>query len=304
MKDIDWEKVKITDEVLEYVILKYGKCNWREDNSWSQIIVEDIYNTFYKDEAEADEEVELAKESEDMSLSIMKEKFLSMIESEKATVKDYTKLVVTDEMIDYTSFIDDKGRGKVDDKGKGKVDDVQNRVERLEGDLARAEKGKAKRIIFEKGKAKQAEDDVDLVDALDLEHRIKKLSEDFNRLLKAKKAKEKKKAEEAELKVKKEVVEVSSDEKDSSDEEVVEIRMFKERPTTSRTPNAFISTRLRTSTAFTRSRAPTTSTRSRAPIASTSSAQAASTAPTCVLALRAPNDPNAPPPSTTQKRKP
>ncbi|GJX93357.1 hypothetical protein Tco_0347943 [Tanacetum coccineum] len=271
MKDIDWEKVKITDEVLEYVILKYGKCNWREDNSWSQIIVEDIYNTFYKDEAEAGEEVELAKESEDMSLSIMK---------------------------------DDKGRGKVDDKGKRKVDDVQNRVERLEGDMARAEKGKAKLIIFEKGKAKQAEDDVDLVDALDLERRIKKLSEDFNRLLKAKKAKEKKKAEEAELKVKKEVVEVSSDEKDSSDEEVAEIRMFKERPTTSRTPNAFISTRLRTSTAFTRSRAPTTSTRSRAPIASTSNAQAASTAPTCVLALRAPNDPNAPPPSTTQKRKP
>ncbi|GKE76160.1 hypothetical protein Tco_1542280, partial [Tanacetum coccineum] len=43
-----------------------------EDNSWSQIILEDIYNTFYKDEAEADEEVELAKESEDMALSIMK----------------------------------------------------------------------------------------------------------------------------------------------------------------------------------------------------------------------------------------
>ncbi|GJZ24248.1 hypothetical protein Tco_0561707 [Tanacetum coccineum] len=74
---------------------------WREDNSWSQIILEDIYNTFYKDEAEADEEVELAKESEDMTLSIMKEKFLSMVEFEKATIKDYTKLVVTDGMIDY-----------------------------------------------------------------------------------------------------------------------------------------------------------------------------------------------------------
>ncbi|GKE43429.1 hypothetical protein Tco_1470713 [Tanacetum coccineum] len=65
----------------------------------------------------------------------------------------------------------------------------------------------------------------------------------------------------------------------------------------------------------TRSRAPTasTSTRSRAPIASTSNAQAASTAPRgymkiavtgCVIALFAPNDPNAPPPSATKKRKP
>nr|GEU90248.1 zinc finger, CCHC-type [Tanacetum cinerariifolium] len=56
MKDINWGKVKITDELMEYVIPKYGKCNWREDNSWSQIILDAIYNTFYKDEAEADEE--------------------------------------------------------------------------------------------------------------------------------------------------------------------------------------------------------------------------------------------------------
>ncbi|GKF51650.1 hypothetical protein Tco_0148117 [Tanacetum coccineum] len=102
----------------------------------------------------------------------------------------------------------------------------------------------------------------------------------------------------------------------SSDEDVVlfndvkyplsypEIRMFKEIPTTSRAPTAFTSTR---------SRAPNASTRSRAPIASTSNAQAASTTPRgymkidmtgCMLALRAPNDPNAPPPSTTRKRKP
>ncbi|GKG53694.1 hypothetical protein Tco_0555094, partial [Tanacetum coccineum] len=61
------------------------------------------------------------------------------------------------------------GKGKIDDKGKGKVD--------------------------EKGNAKQVEDDVDLIDALDLQNRIKKLSEDFNRLLKAKKEKEAKEAE-------------------------------------------------------------------------------------------------------------
>ncbi|GKF09256.1 hypothetical protein Tco_0043480, partial [Tanacetum coccineum] len=105
-----------------------------------------------------------------------------------------------------------------------------------------------------------------LVDALDLQNRIKKLSKDFNRLLKEKKAKE------TELT---EVIEVSSDEGFFGDEDLVlyndvkyplgadEIRMFKERPTTSRATTAFTSTR---------SRAPTASTRSRALIASTSTA--------------------------------
>ncbi|GJU55925.1 hypothetical protein Tco_1229639 [Tanacetum coccineum] len=111
------------------------------------------------------------------------------------------------------------------------------------------------------------------------------------------------------------VVEVSSDEEDFSDEGLfgdedlvlfndvkysladAEIMMFKERPTTSSSPIASTST----------------TSRSIVPIASTSNAQAASTAPIgykkiamtgCVLGLRAPNDPNAPPPSTTRKRKP
>ncbi|GJY22182.1 hypothetical protein Tco_0394748 [Tanacetum coccineum] len=259
---------------MEYVIPKYGKCNWREDNSWSQIILEDIYNTIYKDKAEANKEAELTKESEDMALSIMKEKFLSMVEFEKATISMIRERGKVDDK--EKRKVDDKEKGKVDDKGKGKVD----------------EKGKEK--VDEKGNAKQAEDDVDLVDAdlvdaLDLQNKIKRISEDFNMLLKAKKAKE------AELA---EVVKVSGDEEDSSDED------FLERPTTSRAPIASTSTR---------SRAPTACTRSRAPITSTSNAQAASTTPKwymkiyitgCVLSLRAPNDPNAPPASTTQKRNP
>ncbi|GJZ61329.1 hypothetical protein Tco_0617466 [Tanacetum coccineum] len=162
---------------------------------------------------------------------------------------------------------------KKDDKGKGKV----------EGDLAR------------KNQAKQAEDDVDLVDAddvdffdaLDLENIVIKLEEDFTRLLKAKKAKE------AELKVNKEVVQVSSDEGFSGDEDIVcyndvkypltdaEIRMFMEIPTTSRGPK-------RQSTS--------TSTRYIALIASTKKL-----GPRCVLALFAPN---APPPFPLQKRSP
>ncbi|GKA54560.1 hypothetical protein Tco_0753509, partial [Tanacetum coccineum] len=111
-----------------------------EDDSWSQIILEDIHNIFYKDGAETDKEAKLVEAKLD-------------------------------------------GRY---DKGKGKVD--------------------------EKGNAKQEKDNVDLVDALDLQNIIKKFSKDFNRLLKAKNAKEAKEAELAK------VVEVSSDEEDSSNE--------------------------------------------------------------------------------------
>ncbi|GJV99049.1 hypothetical protein Tco_1554301 [Tanacetum coccineum] len=242
MKEIDWEKVKITVEVMECVIPKYGKTNWLLNDSDSQIILDDIYNTFYKDEAE------LAKDDKG------KEK------------------------------VNDKGKGKMDDKGKEKMDDMVDALEKGKStlmvsekgskkasvDLVDAlEKGKSKLMVSEKGSKKAS---VDLVDALDLQNIIKKLSEDFNMLVKAQKTKEAKEAK---------VVEVSSDEEDFSDEgffgdkDVVlfndvkypltdaEIRMFKERPTTSRAPIASTST----------------TSRSIVLIASTSNAQAASTAP-------------------------
>ncbi|GKB01111.1 hypothetical protein Tco_0829155 [Tanacetum coccineum] len=343
LKHIDWGQVKFTKDIMEgYVMPKYGKTNWMEDDSWTDIILDDVYNKFYRDE---EEETEVAKESEDIALSVMKEKFLSMVEFEKATVKDYKKLVVTDGMVDYVLekyrnnwkcgdeivdvILEDLwlkyGKG---DKGKGKVHDIQNRLEKLEVDLARAIK--AKQAEHDKGKGKQLDDDDldahdDDLDALDLENRIKKLEEDFGRLLKKKKANEAKEAKNAKLaketkKAKKakeamlaEVVQVSSNEDDSSDEglfrdeDVVlfndvkylltdaEISMLNERPTTFRAPTA------------------STSIRSITPTASTSNAQAASTlaprgyrkivATGCVLGLRAPNDPNAPPPSATRKRK-
>ncbi|GKB49655.1 hypothetical protein Tco_0900408 [Tanacetum coccineum] len=123
-------------------------------------------------------------------------------------------------------------------------------------------------------------DDVDLFNALDLENIVKKLKEDFTRLLNAKKVKEAKEVDEAELKVNK-VVQVSSDKGFSGDEYVVcfndvkylltdyEIRMFKETPITSRGPSRQLAS---------------ISTTSRAPIASTTSR-----GPRCVLALFAPN---------------
>ncbi|GJZ46709.1 hypothetical protein Tco_0594305 [Tanacetum coccineum] len=92
----------------------------------------------------------------------------------------YENIPVTDEMLDdlynFTMM-------KEFEKGKAKL-----MIKYGKGDLARAIK------------AKQAEhdlDDVDLVDALDLENRIKKLEEDFSMLLKAKKAKEIKEVNEA-----------------------------------------------------------------------------------------------------------
>ncbi|GJX95139.1 hypothetical protein Tco_0349725 [Tanacetum coccineum] len=223
MIEIDLAKVKITDKVMKYVIPKYGKTNWLLNDSYSHITLEDIYNTFYKDEAE------LKKGERKM---------------------------------------DDKGKEKMDDKRKGKMDDLVDAVE----------KGKSKLMVSEKGTKKAS---VNLVDALDLQNNIKKLSEDFNMFVKGKKTREAKETEVVE------VVKISSDVVDSSDE------VFfgdEDLDLVSRAPNA--------------------STRSRALIASTSNAQPA--APRgykkiamtgCVLGLRAPNDPNAPPPLTTRKRK-
>nr|GEX70013.1 hypothetical protein [Tanacetum cinerariifolium] len=274
-------KLMVSDEMVEYVLAKYGK-NWNFKDEIADVILED--------------------------LRIIWERLFYYLQ---------------------TAFMDDKG------KGKGKVDNLQNRLSKIELDLAEHDKGKAKMVSMiretlkankskeaeeaelkvdidgehDKGNAKQAEhdlDDVDLdhvdLDGLDLENKIKKLEEDFSMILKANKSKE---AEEAELKVDIEVVCFNDVKYLFTD---VEIRIFKERPTTSRAPTrqlAFTSTRSRaliTSTFTFKA-----STRSRAPTASTSNAQAPSTSTPrvyrriamteCVLGLRAHNDPNAPPPS-------
>ncbi|GKC49086.1 hypothetical protein Tco_1071831 [Tanacetum coccineum] len=325
-KHIDWGKVIATNEIMDgYVMPKYENKLLFEDDSWIDTIMDDVYDTFYRDE---EEEAMVAKAK----------KFLAMVESEKARVKDYTKLVVTDGMVDYVlekyenkwksedeiAYViledlwlkygkddkgkgklvedngkgkeaehhhlkvnkDDKGKGKlVEDNGKGKVHDIQNRVGSVEVDLARAIK------------AKQV-DDHDL-DTLDLENRIKKLEEDFGRLLKAKKAKESKKAKKAreaelkaneakkakeeELKAKKakEAKEAMLAElkakkakkaKNAKEAMLAEVVQISSDEDDDEDPTAPTSTRSKVPTAF-------TSTRSRAPIASTSNAQAASTAP-------------------------
>nr|GEV76129.1 hypothetical protein [Tanacetum cinerariifolium] len=253
-KHIDWGDVKITKDIMKgYVMPKYGKKNWVEDDSWIDIIVDDVFNTFYMDE-----------EEEANSATCYVENFLAMVEFKKATVKDYTKLVVTDGMVDYVlekygndwkceaeissvilgdlwlkyEKVSDKGKGKEayhdhlkvkgkdaehdhfkvnkadkgkgkkvehdylkvnkDDKGKGKVHAIQNRLEKLEVDLARAIKAKqeakksknAKEVKLEK-EAKKAKLEAKKAELKAKEGRkAKKAKEAMLAELKAKKAKE------------------------------------------------------------------------------------------------------------------
>ncbi|GKD63080.1 hypothetical protein Tco_1305188, partial [Tanacetum coccineum] len=313
-------KVIATNEIIDgYVMPKYGNKNLFEDDSWIDFIIDDVHDTFYRDE---EEEAKVAKASEDMKLSIMKEKFLSMVESEKARIKDYTKLVVTDGMVDYVlekyrnkwKSKDEIAYGILEDlwlkygkydKGKGKL------VE----DNRKGKGGRASSFEDDKGKGKLVEDNgKGKVDDHDLENRIKKLEKDFGRLLKAKKAneskkakkaKEAKKAREAELtkqakkarEAKLKAKEANEDElKAKKDKEAKEAMLAelkaKKAKKAKNAKEAMLAEVVQissdedddedpTAPTSTRSRAPTasTSTRSRAPIASTSNAQAASTAP-------------------------
>nr|GEV99866.1 putative reverse transcriptase domain-containing protein [Tanacetum cinerariifolium] len=177
---------------------------------WGKIIAT---NKIMDIDEEEEEEANVAIASEDMKLSIIKEKFLAMIKSENARVNDYTKLVVTHGMVDYVL---EKYRNKwkseneiayvilenlwlkygKDDKGKRKlVEDNEKGKEAEHHHLKVNKDDNGKRKLVEDNK-KGKVDDHDL-NTLDHENIIKKLEEDFGRLLKANKAKESKKAKKA-----------------------------------------------------------------------------------------------------------
>nr|GFB73640.1 hypothetical protein [Tanacetum cinerariifolium] len=104
-KHINWGQLKITKDTMErYVMPKYGKTNWRKDDSWTDIILDDVYDTFYRDK---EQETEVAK------------KFLTPI---------IVLMVVPNTA--------------KNDKGKGNVHDIQNRLGELKVDLARAIKAR------------------------------------------------------------------------------------------------------------------------------------------------------------------
>ncbi|GKB46630.1 hypothetical protein Tco_0897383 [Tanacetum coccineum] len=283
-----------------------------------------------KDIMERDKEA-VAKENEDMTLSIMKVtntpnslQFVLYRNSypwNKWKCEDEIAYVILEDLwLKYEK--DDKGKGKEaeydhlkvnkDDKVNGKVHDIQNRLGKLEGDLARGIK------------ARQVDD----LDTLDFENIIKKLEEDFGWLLKAKRAKEAKKskkakkvkltkeakkakkkelkpkeakkAKKAELKAK-EAMMAELKAKKAKEAMLAELKAKK----ANEAKEAMLPEVVQISSDEDDDEDPTasTSTRSRAPITSTSIPQAASIAPRYVLALFALNAPNAPPPSTTRKRK-
>nr|GEV57533.1 hypothetical protein [Tanacetum cinerariifolium] len=205
------------------------------------------------------------------NFAMMKEKCLSMVEYEKGKAKlmvesdkGKEKLMVSDEMVEYVLA--------------KKVDDLQNRVERLKGIWL----GQSRQSLIRGRQSRQSMILMMLILLMLLI--LKSESKILNMILV-------------------EVVQVSSDEGFSSDEDIVcfndvkyplvnaKIRMFKKTPTTSIGPRrqlASTSTRSRGHIASTTSRAPgrqlaSTSIRSRASIASTSSAQAATTSAPRVL---------------------
>ncbi|GKB20797.1 hypothetical protein Tco_0854720, partial [Tanacetum coccineum] len=163
-KHIDWGKVIATNEIMD-----------------------DVYE-------EEEKKANVAKASEDKKLSIMKDKFVAMVEFEKAIVKDYTKLVVTDGMVGYV-LEKYENTWKCEDKISSII------LEDLWLKYGKNDKGKGAEHHHLKGKekAKQVDDhDDDVLDSLDLANRIKNLEEDFGR--EVKKAKEAKKAREVESK--------------------------------------------------------------------------------------------------------
>nr|GEY01035.1 peptidase C48, SUMO/sentrin/Ubl1 [Tanacetum cinerariifolium] len=75
MAEQDWSKVKKTQNMVDYVYAKYEN-RWKQSDEVTDEMLADLYN-----------------------YAMLKGKFLSMVESSKATYKGYTKLLVIDEMV-------------------------------------------------------------------------------------------------------------------------------------------------------------------------------------------------------------
>ncbi|GJY08156.1 hypothetical protein Tco_0375210 [Tanacetum coccineum] len=272
MTEQHWSKVDLTKDMIDYVYAKYGK-NWKEINEVSNKLLDDLYN-----------------------YAMLKGKYVSMIESSKATYKDYRKLLVTDEMLEYV-FAKYANKWNLEDEiayGKGKVHDLKNRIEKLEV-YKEAEHVQLKIYGWNMGKAILDAKGKGKVHDLDLENIIEKLEVDFGRMIKAKEAehdqlpvnkdaKGKGKVHDLDHENKTEKLEVDFGmmlkEKEAKHAQHDQLKVNKERPQRSRAPTRQVAS------------------------TSTSNAQAASTSALigywkiamigCVLGLRAPNDPNAP----------
>ncbi|GJQ89522.1 hypothetical protein Tco_0000661 [Tanacetum coccineum] len=196
-KGIDWSKFVVTEDMIDYVLAKYGN-KWYVDEAIADVIMDDLQRTFNKPKLV---KVLMVVPNTPNGLKM-------------ATNKDYRKLLVTDEMLEYIF-------AKYGNKWHLEDDIAYVILKDLLIKYGKDDKGKGK------------------VHDLDLKNRIEKLEVDFGRMIKAKEAKQ---ADHDQLKVNTEVIEISSDEGVFGDEDLVlftdlkypltdaEIMMFKERP--------------------------------------------------------------------------
>ncbi|GKB15942.1 hypothetical protein Tco_0849865 [Tanacetum coccineum] len=169
MAEKDWTIVERTQDLVDYVYDKYRNVPVTDE------MLDDLYN-----------------------FAIMKEKYLSMVEFEKkvessnATEKIYRKLMVTDDMVEYVLEKYGKNWNIKDEIANVILEDLQIKYGKYD-----KEKGKVDDVEWDLARAKQACDDVDLVDADDV-NLVDALNLENSRLLKAKKENEAKDANEAE----------------------------------------------------------------------------------------------------------
>nr|GEV69108.1 zinc finger, CCHC-type [Tanacetum cinerariifolium] len=277
----DYKKLLVTDDMVEYVLKKYGK-NWTFEDEIAIVILKDLWMKYGKDDKGKEKEAT----------------------HDQLKVNKVMLFVVLTQAFHLQN-----------DKGKAKVHDLQNRVEKLEVDLSKAIK--AKQTEHDLDDVDDHDIDDHDIDDVDLENRIKKREEDFGRMLKAKKERRQKgkggiiegclrrDPQHPKLSQNNLLPLPQDPELLPQDQELPLLPLLQDPelpllPTRSRAPATSTSTFK-------------TTTRSRAPTASTSNAQAAFTlAPRrymkiamteCVLSLRAPDDLNAPLPLAPRKRK-
>nr|GEY50353.1 hypothetical protein [Tanacetum cinerariifolium] len=124
-----------------YVMPKHGKTNWKEDDSWTNIILDDVYDTFYRDE---EQETDVAKENDN--------------EWGKEAEHDHLKVNKGKLEVNLAKAI--KARQVDDHDDDLGTFDLENRIKKLEEYFGRLLKAKmAKESMLAELKAKKAKEE-------------------------------------------------------------------------------------------------------------------------------------------------
>nr|GEV32738.1 hypothetical protein [Tanacetum cinerariifolium] len=173
----------------EYVMPKYGNKNLSEDDSWIDIIKDDVYDTFYGD---GEEETKVAKAND-------KRKGKLIEDNGKGNKAEHHHLKVNKDNKGKGKLVEDNRKGKAKESKKAKKARETKKVR--DAELAKQEK-KASEVELKANEAKKAKGE---------ELKAKKAKEAMMAELKANKAKNAKEAMLAK------VVQISSDEDDVED---------------------------------------------------------------------------------------